>query len=146
MLRAMDWDEFVSAAQAISWVAYLGTADGEGRPHVSAVAPGFSFGTMWVATRPASRKFRNLRENGSVAFYWPVGSDGPGELAAWGNARVRETAVEIDEIWEAGHFPFDLARFFGPKETAHVAFAEIAVSRARLLGPDFVASIWQPSD
>ncbi len=146
MLADMDWDEFVSAAQAISWVAYLGTADADGRPHVSAVAPGFSPGTLWIATRPGSKKFRNLRENRSVAFYWPVGTEGPGELAAWGAATVRESDDDKNEIWDAGHFPFTLSQFFGAKEQADVAFGEVAISRARLLGPNFVAKVWVPSE
>jgi len=140
----MHWDEFVSAAQAISWVAYFGTADSDGRPHVSAVAPGFSPGTMWIATRPGSKKFRNLRLNSSVAFYWPVGSSGPGELAAWGHATIHESQESRDRIWDGGYLSFDLSQFFGPRESADVAFAEIAVSRARLLGPDFQARVWTP--
>ena len=142
----MEWDEFVAAAKAISWIAYLGTADHEGHPHVSVVAPGFSPGTIWFATRPASKKFRNLRVNPTVGLHWPVGSEGPGELAAWGVATPLETADAKDSIWDGGYLSYDLSSFFGPRETADVVFAEIAVSRARLLGPDFGSKVWVPED
>lgn len=144
MLPAMEWDEFVAAATTISWVAYLGTADEHGRPHVSVVAPGFSPGTMWFATRPGSKKFRNLRRNPGVAFYWQVGGDGPGELAAWGDATLHDDQDSRNRVWDSGHLPYDLEQFFGPRESADVAFAEVAVSRARLLGPHFEEKVWVP--
>ncbi|MBW3604544.1 MAG: pyridoxamine 5'-phosphate oxidase family protein [Actinobacteria bacterium] len=88
-MASITWDEMVDAAQRGGWTTYLGTADGDGRPHVAVVAPGFEHGTIWFATRASSKKCRNLRENTRVAFHWPVGnSDAPGELAAWGTATM----------------------------------------------------------
>lgn len=134
----MDWPAFVEAAKAINWVAYLGTASGDGKPHVSVVAPGFSEGAVWFATRPASKKLRNIRENPNVGFHWPVGGQGPGELAAWGTAIIHPTD-EHDRIWTAGIFTYDLAQFFGSPDSPDVAFVEVTIDRARLMGPGFVA-------
>jgi general stress protein 26 len=139
----MDWPSFVNAASSLSWVAYFGTADRDGRPHVSAVSPGFSPETMWVATRPASKKARNVAVNPNVAFHWPVGVEGPGELVAFGTATIHLDRRAVTRIWNAGHMTFDLESFFGPRDEADVAFIEIAVGRARLLGPDFRPSVWE---
>lgn len=134
----MDWAGFVEAATAINWVTYLGTADGTGRPHVSVVAPGFSEGSVWFATRPASKKLRNIGENPRVGFHWPVGGQGPGELAAWGTATIQPTD-QHQGIWNAGIFAYDLDQFFGAPDNPDLAFVQVAISRARLIGPDFVA-------
>jgi hypothetical protein len=138
----MDWEEFVEAAKAISWVAYLGTADAAGRAHVSVVAPGFTPGIVWVATRPGSKKFRNLLENPSAGLHWPVLSGGPGELAAWGTAATHSSRESRDRVWEDSPFSFDLSQFFGEREQADVAFVEIRLGRARLLGPEFNRLEW----
>lgn len=143
-MQSITWDEVVAAARAISWVAYLGTADSTGQPHVSAVAPGFSSGRVWVATRPRSRKFRNLRENRAVALHWPVSGEGPGELAAWGTATLHEDESSKQRIWGAGYMTYDLAGFFGDPTSPDLAFVEIAVERARLLGPTFESQVWRP--
>ena len=50
-LPPMDWETFVAGAQAVGWVTYVGTSDGDGSPHVAVVAPGFTEGTIWFATR-----------------------------------------------------------------------------------------------
>ena len=140
----MDWSEFVAAATATSWIAYLGTADAQGHPHVSVVAPGFRPGVVWIATRPGSRKFRNLEENPSAALHWPVGGEGPGEIAAWGAAATHRSNDIRDQIWEDSPFAFELENFFGERTAADVAFVEVRLDRARLLGPGFVRSEWRP--
>lgn len=134
----MDWSGFVEAATTTNWVTYLGTADASGRPHVSAVATGFSQGSVWFATRPASKKLRNIRENPRVGFHWPVGGQGPGELAAWGTATIHPRE-EHDRIWNAGIFTYDLSQFFGSPDNPDLAFVEVTIERARLLGPNFSA-------
>ncbi len=134
----MDWPAFVEAAKSINWVTYLGTADAEGNAHVSVVAPGFSEDAVWFATRPGSKKLRNIAENPQVGFHWPVGGQGPGELAAWGTATIRRSD-EHHRIWNAGIFTYDLAQFFGSPDSPDLAFVEVAIDRARLLGPDFTA-------
>lgn len=131
----MEWDEFVAAAKAISWIAYIGTADSRGRPHVAVVAPGFSPGVIWVATRPGSKKYRNLLENPHAAVHWPVGDGGPGELAARGSATLHATQESKAVIWEAGYMSYDLSQFFGSKDNSDLGFIEVRVERARLLGP-----------
>ncbi len=134
----MDWSSFVEAATAINWVVYLGTADGSGRPHVSVVAPGFTEGSVWFATRTESKKLRNISENPHVGFHWPIGGQGPGELAAWGTATL-QPSNENPRIWNAGIFTYDLAGFFGSPDNPALAFVEVAIARARLMGPDFRA-------
>lgn len=134
----MDWAGFVEAATATDWLTYLGTADATGRPHVSVVATGFSDGSVWFATRPTSKKLRNISENPRVGFHWPVAGGGPGELAAWGTATVHPTD-EHHRIWNSGIFTYDLAQFFGSPENPDLAFVEVVVERARLMGPDFTA-------
>ncbi len=136
MIVPMDWPEFVEAAKAISWLTYLGTADRNGRPHVSVVAPGYLDGSVWFATRTESKKLRNIAENPEVGFHWPVGGSGPGELAAWGTATVHPE-TERDRIWSSGVFGYDLAQFFGSADNPALAFVEVAIDRARLMGPDF---------
>lgn len=124
------------AATAISWIAYLGTADGEGRPHVAAVAPGFSEQTLWVATRRQSKKVKNLAINPNVGFHWPVAGGGPGELAAWGEAAIHDSAEDRVRIWNSGVMPYDLAGFFQEPGNPSLVFVEIAVIKARLFGPE----------
>lgn len=141
----MEWDEFVEAARSISWVAYLATADAGGMPHSSVVSPGFSEGRLWVATRRESTKYRNLMVNPRAALYWPVGGDGPGELSARGQVMLHESTGSRRRIWGGGFFSYDLAAFFGSADNPSVAFVEIVVERARLLGPGFVASVWRPA-
>ena len=141
-LSAMTWDEFVEAARAISWITYLGTADEKGRAHVSAVAPGFGDDRLWVATRPGSRKARNIESNPSVGFHWPVGSpDGPGELAAWGSAVLHGDIETKTRIWNADYFSFDLAGFFGSPD-GDVVFIEVTIARARLMTASFESKVF----
>lgn len=141
----MHWSEFVAAAQEISWITYVATADDHGRPHVAAVAPGYSKGVVWFATRASSRKAKNLARNDEVAFHWPVGAGrGPGELAAWGRAIVHTGDDERRRIWDSGVMPYDLAGFWQSPENPDLVFVETAIRRARLLGPDFVPQVWTP--
>ncbi len=139
----MDWDRFTKAAAEISWIAYLGTADRQGRPHVAPVAPGFTHGAVWFATRASSKKWRNLLVNPEVALHWPVGTgSGPGEVAAWGTAVPHEGESERHRIWDAGILPYDLAGFFKSRDNPDLVFAEVVVRRARLLGPDHIPMVW----
>jgi general stress protein 26 len=139
----MNWDRFVDAATSISWIAYLGTADEQGRPHVAAVAPGFAPGSIWFATRRSSRKFRNLSHNSRVAFHWPVGGDtGPGELIAQGTAAVFTTLEDRRRLWDSRVLSYDPAGFWGTPENEDLAFVEVEASSARLLGPGGVTERW----
>ena len=141
----MQWSDVVGAARAISWLTYVGTADGEGRPHVAVVAPGFTEGRIWFATRASSKKHRNLLENPGLAFHWPVGGEtGPGELAAWATAEIHDSEEERKELWASGVMPYDLAQFFQSPDNPDLVFVEGVVSRARLLGPDFRSDVWMP--
>jgi hypothetical protein len=143
----MEWETFAEAAVATSWVTYLGTIDSTGRPHVSVVAPGFTNGSVWFATRPSSKKFRNLEGNPEAGFHWPVGSQSaPGELIARGVARSFTAAEDRIRLWEAGVVPYDLAGFWGSPDNDDLAFVEVEIAVARLLGPDFVARRWVRSD
>lgn len=136
----MDWADFVDAARAVDWVTYVGTADGAGVPHVAAVAPGFADGSVWFATRRSSRKARNLTENRQVAFHWPVGSGGLGEVAAWGTAKLHTDPQEIRRVWDSDVFGYDLSQFFGAPDNPDLVFVEVAVEHARLVGPGFEVS------
>ena len=141
----MDWDTFVAAATQISWLTYVGTSDSEGNPHVAVVAPGFTAGTVWFATRRQSKKCRNLKANPKVAFHWPVGTgQGPGEVAAWGDADLHDSETERRELWDSGVMPYDLAQFFQSPDNPDLVFVESSITRARLLGPDFVSRVWRP--
>lgn len=141
----MEWSELRDAATALGWIAYLGTADAAGRPHVSVVAPGLGTeGTIWFATRSSSKKARNLAINPHVAFHWPTGGAGPGELVAFGEATLRDTQADRDRLWDAGILTFDPSGFFGSRDNPDLAFVEVAVRRARLLGSDFVPQVWVP--
>jgi general stress protein 26 len=141
----MTWDEFVVGARAVSWLAYLGTASTEGRPHVAPVSPGFTKDTIWFATRTGSRKFRNLVENPRTSFHWPVGgTDGPGELFAEGDARLYTSEADRRRLWTEANLPFDPANFFGSPETPDLAFVETTVTSASILGPDFHRSFYRP--
>lgn len=140
----MEWTEFETGARQTSWVAYLATADRTGRPHVAPVAPGFSDGTLWVATRRSSTKFRNLTENTSVALHWPVtGGAGPGEIFARGTARLWSTEADRIRLWAEAPMPYDLSQFFGTPDNADLAFVEISVSDASILGPDIQRRRWR---
>ena len=141
----MHWDTFVEAATQTSWITYVGTSDGEGNPHVAVVAPGFTEGTVWFATRRRSKKYRNLLANPKVAYHWPVGmGEGPGEVAAWGSAELHDSQDERHGLWESGVMPYDLAQFFQTPDNPDLVFVESAIWRARLLGPDFAARVWVP--
>jgi general stress protein 26 len=141
----MDWDTFVDAATQTSWLTYVGTSDADGSPHVAVVAPGFTKGTVWFATRRQSRKYRNLMANPRAAFHWPVGmGTGPGELAAWGSAELHDSEDERRQLWSSGVMPYDLTQFFQTPDNPDLVFVEAPIRRARLLGPDFVARVWVP--
>jgi len=143
----MEWERFVEAATASSWVTYLGTANTAGEPHVSVVAPGFTSGSLWFATRQSSKKFRNLTANTNVFFHWPVGNtSAPGELTARGHARVYTSGEDRRRLWEARVLPYDMAASFGSAENEDLAFVEVSIVEARLLCPDFVAGRWRRSD
>lgn len=134
----------VDAAQRSGWTTYLGTVDARGRPHVALVAPGFSQGTVWFATRASSKKARNLRHSPEVAFHWPVGSTtAPGELAAWGTATVHDSGEARRRIWDSGVMPYDLAGFFGDPCNPDLVFVEVVVRRARLQ-TQHAARVWTP--
>lgn len=138
----MEWAEVVDAARRSGWTTYIGTADAAGRPHVAIVAPGFTDGTVWFATRPSTRKLRNLRVNPEVAFHWPISNpDAPGELAAWGTATVHDSDAARRRIWESEVMPYDLAAFFGELAGSDVVFVEVAVRRARLQ-TQHAARVW----
>ena len=143
-LEGVEWTEFVAAAKSTSWIAYIGTADADGVPHVAVVAPGFESGSVWFATNRSSKKFRNLQQNASVAFHWPVGSGGLGEVAAWGSASLHTSAADRRRIWEAGIFEYDLGSFFGSPENEQVAFVQVVIDEARLIGPGFEIDRYRP--
>lgn len=143
----MKWEEFTAAAAATSWVTYLGTIDRSGRPHVSAVAPGFTPGSVWFATRRSSKKYDNLASNPEVSFHWPVGNhDAPGELIARGAAELFTSETDRTRLWNATVLPYDLSGFWGSPDNPDLAFVEVEVDHARLLGPDFVPQRWHRSD
>jgi general stress protein 26 len=144
MLARVDWERFVEAARAIGTVAYLGTADDRGVPHVAAVMPGFLDGRLWFVTRTASKKYRNLGLNPAVALHWPVSGPGPGELAAWGTATLHADEAARHRLWGRGIVDYDLDAFFGGPDRPGVGIVEVAVDRARLLGPDFRADVYTP--
>lgn len=138
----MEWAEVVDAATRSGWVVYVGTADQLGTPHVAVVAPGFTDGVVWFATRRSSKKAANLRQRPEVAFHWPVGvGDAPGELAAWGTATIHDSAEERRRLWGAGILPYDLAMFFGDADNPDLVFVEVAVRRARLQ-TQHAARVW----
>ena len=141
----MIWDEFVDGARAVSWVAYVGTADGSGVPHVAAVAPGFTEGTIWFVTRIASYKYQNLLQNPRVAFHWPVATgSGPGELFARGHAQLHSDEVSRRRLWTEANLPFDPTQFFGSPDNPDFGFVETTVTSASILGPDFNRSTYRP--
>lgn len=128
-------------------MTYLGTTSADGSPHVSVVAPGFTEGSLWFATRQSSKKFRNLVDDPAAAFHWPVGNtEAPGELIANGIARLFISAEDRSRLWESGILPYDMAGFFGSPDNPDLAFVEVEIASARLLGPDFVARRWVRSD
>lgn len=141
----MTWDDFIKAARAISWITYLATTAKDGKPHVAPVSVGFTEGTVWFASRRPSRKIRNLGANPFVAFHWPVGTgSGPGELFARGTSVVHIAEDDRHRLWSGLDFAYDLAMFFQSPDNPDLAFVEVAITHASLLGPDFARSIWRP--
>lgn len=144
-LDPVEWNEFVAAAKSTNWITYIGTADAHGKPHVAVVAPGFESGAVWFATNRTSKKYRNLEQNQRAAFHWPVGSGGAGEVAAWGSATLHPSPADRRRIWESGIFEYDLDSFFGSPDNERVAFVEVVVEEARLIGPGFEIDRYRPS-
>lgn len=138
----MEWEELVAAAG--SSIAYIGTADRRGAPHVAVVMPGLVDGALWFVTRRHSRKYRNLEENPEAAFHWPVDGGGPGELIARGAAELHPDEGARRELWGAGKVAFDLDAFFGGPDNPDVAFVEVPIRRARLLTADFRPHVYSP--
>ena len=142
----MIWDDFTTAATEISWITYLATTGEDRRPHVAPVSVGFSEETIWFASTDSSRKIRNLRENPSVAFHWPVGiGSGPGELFARGLATVHDDKEARGRLWSELDFAYDLAMFFQSADHPDLVFVEVAITHASLLGPDFTRDNWHPN-
>ena len=147
IVLSVKWEEFAAAAVATSWVTYLGTIDGSGRPHVSVVAPGFTPGSVWFATRRSSKKYENLASRPAASFHWPVGNhEAPGELIARGMAELFTSEADRARVWEAGVLAYDLSGFWGSPANPDLVFVEVEVDHARLLGPDFVSRRWRRSD
>lgn len=141
----LSWQEVADAAEAISWVAHVGTVRRDGRPHVAAVAPGLAEeGRIWFATRRGTQKHLNLVANGEVALHWPVTTgSGPGELFARGVARLHDTDESRRRLWNQV-VPYDMARFWGSPDNRDLVFVEVRATRASLTGPDFVRHVWRP--
>ena len=145
-MTALGWIEFVDGAKACGWMAYVGTVDGRGRPHVAVVSPGYGDeGTVWFGTRPGSTKLRNLRSNPGVAMHWPIGArDAPGECFARGTATLHEGLDARRRVWQSGVMPYDLAQFFGSPDNEDHLFVEVTLTSASILGPNFVRQRWAP--
>lgn len=141
----MQWNDFVAAAQEVSWVTYVGTSDASNRPHVAAVSPGYTPGTIWFATNTSSIKFRNLVENPVAAFHWPVGGGaGPGELFARGAVALHTDELARHRLWTEANLPFDPAGFFGSPDNPQLAFVETKVTTASILGANFQRTVYVP--
>ncbi len=136
-------DDFVQAARGINRITYLGTAGVDGRPHVAPVSLGFTEGTIWFATYGTSRKARNIRQNPAVAFHWPVGDGGPGELFARGTAVLHDTEEARQRLRAELGLASDLTVFFRSPDNPKLVFVETEVGYASLLGPDFTCDIWR---
>lgn len=140
----MDWETFASAARAVSGEAYVATSR-DGQPHVAAVYPGYTDGTIWFATRASSGKFRNLLVNPMAAFHWAIGTGtGPGELFARGTATLHTDLDDRVRLWSAGILPYDPEHFFGSADNPDLAFVETTVTSASILGPDFSRTFYRP--
>lgn len=146
-VHAMDWQTFVEAANAISWITYMATADRAGRPHVAVVATGFTDGSLWFVTNQGTKCLSNIKVNPSVGFHWPVGGsdDVPGELVAYGRAKLYTSQEDRSRLWHSGIMTYDLAGFFRDEFNEEVVFVEVEIDDARLLGPDFVPRRWHRS-
>lgn len=141
----LTWEEVADAAEAISWITYVATVGRDGRPHVAVVAPGMSEeGRVWFATRRDSQKHRNLIGNGEVSFHWPVSTgSGPGELFVRGVARLHDTDAARQRHWNRV-VPYDMTNFWGSPDNRDLILVETRVTRASLMGPEFVRRVWTP--
>ena len=143
----LTWEEVADAAEAISWVTHVATVGRDGRPHVAVVAPGLAEpGKVWFATRRQTQKHHNLIANGEISFHWPVTTGtGPGELFIRGVARVHDSAADRHRLWNVV-VPYDQTSFWGSPDNRDLVFVETTVTRASLLGPEFVRRVWTPDD
>jgi len=143
----MTWEEVADAAQAISWITYTGTVGRDGRPHVAVVAPGLAeTGRVWFAIRRDIQMHRNLIANGEISFHWPVDTaSGPGELFVRGVARLHDSDAARRKLWNVA-VPYDQTSFWGSPDNRDLIFVETRVTRASLMGPEFVRRVWTPSD
>ncbi len=141
----LTWSEVADAAEAISWITYVASVGRDGRPHVAVVAPGLAEeGRIWFATRRGTQKHHNLIANGEVSFHWPVTTgSGPGELFARGVARLHDTSGARTRLWNRV-LPYDMAAFWESPHNPDLVFVETRVTRASLLGPEFVRRVWLP--
>lgn len=141
----LTWDEVADAAEAISWICYVGTVGRHGRPHVAVVAPGLAEeGTIWFATRRDTQKHRNLLTNEDVSFHWPVTTgSGPGELFARGIATIHDSPKARTRRWNRV-VPYDMTNFWGSADNEALILVETRVTRASLMGPEFTRSVWLP--
>ena len=138
----MEWRDVASAVDELGWPAFLGTVDADSRPHVSVVAPGLTDGSIWFATRRGTRKLANIAANPHVFIHWPVGGEGPGEFYVRGTASVHDSTEARHRLWTEANLPYDPDAFFGGADNEDVVFVEIAVTVAKLLGPDFKRSTY----
>lgn len=139
----MEWADVIDAAESISWVAAIATTGADGRPAVSFVSPGLGDDRVYVATRPGSRKVRNVSANPAVAFHWPVTDGGVGQLFLRGDAQIHATAEQKQRIWNDGGWRYDPAQFFGEVTNPDLVFLEVTPRYASLLGPNGT-QVWRP--
>lgn len=125
----MNIEDIQTIGQQLSTRSYLATVGADGTPHVVPVHPGWEGTTMWIMTRRASVKVRNIEHAASVAMHWEVTAAGDG-LLVWGRAAVHNDLATRQRLWR-GIFDYDLDMFSpdGP-ENPDTAFISIDPERA----------------
>jgi general stress protein 26 len=115
LYSSAERDEIISAARAIikaDPVAAFVSVDPLGRPRVRSVNTSSPDSTMtiWVATRPGTRKLAQIQENASVTLFYNNDSEGNyvsimGQAVLHENRRFIEANNPFSEQWTDQFFP-----------------------------------------
>lgn len=122
----MTWSDVVALITGAG-PAHLATANDEGEPHVSKVAPVVDGDSVLFATRRKSGKARNFEGNPRVSLMW---SGNNAETHLWADVESIDDLATRERMWTSGVFPYDPESFFGAFDNPDVLLVRLRPKRA----------------
>ena len=106
--------------------AHIATVRADGSPHVAKVWPAVDGQTIWIGTRAASGKARNLRVHPGAALMF----ESQGEAYVSGEVEVVDDLATKRRVWSSGIFAYPLESFFDAPDRDDFVFLRFTPRRA----------------